>query len=167
MKPRGRRRSSFVPEIVFTTLCATTVIPACGGSGSDTGKKDAGTGGFQGVAAGGFAGMSVAAGGFGGASVAAGGFGGMMAVAAGGFGGMSVAAGGFGGASVAAGGFGGFSVADAGFGGTPPDASLDAMNDVELGNWAVTDAFGDFATRPRRSPSAARGKSKKKRARRG
>ncbi|MBK7582937.1 MAG: hypothetical protein IPI67_22415 [Myxococcales bacterium] len=175
MKPRGKRRSSFVPEIVFTTLCAVTVIPACGGSGSDGGKKDGGgmggasvaAGGFAGVAAGGFGGFSVADSGFGGASVAAGGFAG-MSVAAGGFGGASVAAGGFGGfQAVAAGGFGGLGVADSGFGGAPADASPDAMNDAtdatpEFGTWAVSDAFSEMALPARRSRRSTRGRTRKR-----
>src|SRR5258705_7710713 len=111
---KRRRSTRFVPELVFGTICASTVIPACS-SGTSTSKKDggAGTGAITSVAAGGFGGQSVFAGGFGGA-VAAGGFGGtagVQAVAAGAFGGVggvpSVAAGGFAGfQGVAAGGFG-------------------------------------------------------------
>jgi hypothetical protein len=41
------------------------------------------------------------------------------------------------------------------------------MNDVmdtpnELGSWAVTEAFGDFALAPRRTRSASRGRRAKK-----
>jgi hypothetical protein len=170
---RKKRGTAFVPELIFGTICATTVIPACGGAGSTTGNKDAGTGGLQGVAAGGFGGMSVAAGGFAGSSVAAGGFAGAMSVAAGGFAGMmSVAAGGFGGMSVAAGGFAGMmSVAAGGFGGMSgsdagTDASSDASSDAQasLGNWRVVDAFSGEALPPkRRRAKAARGRRAKRR----
>jgi len=157
---RKRRGTAFVPELIFGTVCAAAVIPACGGAGSAPPNKDAGTGGLQGVAAGGFGGMSVAAGGFAGASVAAGGFAGMMSVAAGGFGGMSVAAGGFAGMmSVAAGGFGGMAGADAG---TSSDASSDAQ--ASLGTWRVVDAFSGEALPPkRRRAKAARGRRPKRR----
>jgi len=147
---RKRRGTAFVPELIFGTVCAAAVIPACGGAGSAPPNKDAGTGGLQGVAAGGFGGMSVAAGGFAG----------MMSVAAGGFGGMSVAAGGFAGMmSVAAGGFGGMAGADAG---TSSDASSDAQ--ASLGTWRVVDAFNGEALPPkRRRAKAARGRRPKRR----
>lgn len=103
-----KRRSAFVPKIIFGTMFVG-VVPAianCGGDDSTGGGQSGTT--IAGVAAGGFQG------------VGAGGFG---AVAAGGF---VVGAGGF--AGVAAGGFG--AVAAAGFGGSGPnrDASSDATD---------------------------------------
>src|SRR5262249_3849285 len=144
MKKRGRhdRRARLVPKLIFGTLCATSVVPACGSSGSptstDAGKGDAHTGGFGG--------LTVAKGGFGGAAVGAGG----VAVAAGGFGGMTVAAGGFGGNDSGLGGFAGFAaVAAGGFGGLPDAGDASAQNDSpNAGNWAVTGAFSD----PEQSP---------------
>jgi hypothetical protein len=109
---KNRRRSAFVPRVIFGTVFVG-VIPACavscGGDDSTTGNTQTGAGGQQamGVAVVGFSGYqnSVAAIGFGGGgsrdassdAKGGGGAGGIfLGVGAGGFG--AVAAGGFGGA---------------------------------------------------------------------
>jgi hypothetical protein len=143
MSKRKRRKSSFVPKIIFGTLFAgvvPAVVPACGGD--DTTSSDStGQAGFAGVGAGGFRGVAVAAVGAAFSDAAPDVFAG---VGAGGFRGVAVGVAGYAGSvGVARQGF-------AGNDGGPSDAAKDAPTDQPVdqtrgagGFLAVAvDAFG-------------------------
>jgi len=128
---KNKRRSAFVPRVIFGTVFVGVVpacaVMSCGGDDTTTGSSQTGAGGHiaMGVAAVGFAGFSVANIGFGGAgsnrdaSSDAKGGGGQAGIFLGvGAGGFGVAAGGFG---VAGGAFG---VPDAGQ--KPKDSGADS-----------------------------------------